>query len=219
MEVTIIIPTFYGGQILQNCVNSILQHVSNAQIYIIKNDIGWLKACNKGIENTKNDVILLNDDTIVLTDLVKEMQAVAYSDEGQQAIGIVGGVALATDQSTIINYGIYVAPDGNTAHRYFGQPKGSVEIEKQQAVEGSLFYIKRELIKRMGVLDEKYGMGYRAEVAYCFKARQNNWRVMSCPTAEYVHLVSQTAGRLGIQNDTHEIFMAEWGNLLALGKV
>lgn len=215
-KVTILIPTYFGGQMITNCINSILKNIPNAQFYVYKNDIGWLQACNEMITATKGDVILLNDDTVVLTDIVAAMSELAYSEPD---IGIVGAKTLAPNTETIINYGIYVAPDGNTAHKYFGEQRGSVGIEKQKAVEGSCMYIKRELINRIGLFDEKYGMGYRAEVAYCFKAREAGWKVMSTPDAEVVHFSHQTAGKLGITNDTHEIFMKDWGTKLKLGSI
>ena len=215
-NVIIAIPTYYGGQLIGNCIQSILKNVTNPEIMVYKNDVGWLKACNKMIQDTQDDIILLNDDTLVLTDIAYEMHKLAYSDK---SIGVVGAKALAPNGETIINYGITIAVDGNSAHRFFGQPKDSVGVEKQKAVEGSCMYIKREVIDSIGLFDEVYGMGYRAEVDYCFRAREAGYKIVSCPTAEYTHLVSQTAGRLGIENDTHKIFMDAWGSSLRLGRI
>lgn len=213
---TVIIPTYFANKMLQNCIASIFDKVTSPKIYISKNDIGWLRACNEAMLNTQDDVILLNDDTYVLTDIVREMRELAYSDE---KIGIVGGKALSPNQDKIINYGIYIAVDGNTAHKHFGQARNSVKVESQKAVEGSCMFIKRELINKIGVFDERYTMGYRAEVSYCFKAREAGYKIVSSPKSEYVHFTSQTSGPLGILNDTYDIFMAEWGTKLKLGKI
>jgi GT2 family glycosyltransferase len=112
-----------------------------------------------------------------------------------------------------------VGPDGKTAHPHFGRPKDSVMVEKQQAVEGSCMYIKREVLQKVGMFDEIYGMGYREEVDLAFRAREAGYQVVSSPEAEYIHLVSQTNGPLGITNDTFEIFMSRWGTKLKQGKV
>lgn len=212
----IAIPTYYGGQLVGNCIQSILKNVRNPEIIVYKNDVGWLQACNKMMQDTKDDIILLNDDTIVTTDIVYEMNLLASYDS---AIGIIGGKALSPNGETVINYGINISVDGNTGHRFFGESKDSVKlIEKQRAVEGSCMFIRRNLIDVL-LFDEKYGMGYRAEVDYCFRARELGFDVVSCAKAEYIHLVSQTASRLGIENDTHGIFMKEWGAKLKLGKI
>lgn len=215
-EVYILVPTYYGNALVENCVKSILANVLNPKFMVYKNDIGWLKACNELMKSVDGDVILLNDDTVVLSDIVYAMRKLAYSDD---KIGIVGGKSLAPNMETIINYGIYVAPDGNTAHNHFGQPRNSVEVMKQKAVEASCMYIKRSLINEIGFFDENYGMGYREEVDYAFRAREAGWKVMSSPDAEYVHFVSQTNGNLGIKNDTHKYFMSKWGAKLKLGTI
>lgn len=213
---TIIIPTYFAGRMLQNCIESILDEVESPKIYIHKNEIGWLRACNEAIRDTQNDVILLNDDTYVLTDIVREMRELAYSDD---TIGIVGGKALSPNQDMIINYGIYVAVDGNTAHKHYGKERNSVKVEQQKAVEGSLMFIKRELINKIGDFDERYTMGYRAEIDLAFRAKEAGYKIMSTPKAEYVHFQHQTSGPLGITNDTFDVFNAQWGNKLKLGKV
>lgn len=216
-DVIIGIPTYFAGQMLTNCVNAILENVPDAKLFIYKNEIGWLQACNYIMRETQSDVILLNDDTIPLDNFVKEMEKVAYSDP---LIGIVGAKMLAPNQETVINYGIYVAKDGNTAHKHYGEPKDKVNtIEVQRAIEGSCMYIKREVIDAIGYFDEGYGQGYREEVDFCFRAIETGWKVVSCPKAEIVHLVNQTHGRLGITNSTHKYFMQKWATKLALGKV
>lgn len=216
-DVTILIPTYYGGTMLLNCISSLLENIANPKFLIYKNDIGWLKAANNLMQSVSTDIILLNDDTVVLTDIVKEMKAVAYSDE---KIAMVGAKMLAPNQETVINYGIYISTDGNSAHKHYGEPKSAIKnVETQKAVEGSCIYIKREFLKRAGFFDEGYGLGYREEVDLAFRARETGWKVVSCPTAEVVHFQSQTHGRLGITNDTHEYFMSKWGTKLALGKV
>lgn len=216
MDVVILIPTYFGGGMLQNCLNSIYENVESPQIQVYKNTEGWLKAANRMMASTTTDVILLNDDTVVLTDIVKEMREIAYQDK----VGIVGAKMLAPNQETIINYGIYVASDGNTAHKHYGENKNKVsKPEVQKAVEGSCIYIKREVIESVGTFDEAYDPGYREEVDLCFRAREAGYKIVSAPKAEVVHFVSQTHGRLGITNDTHQIFMDRWGKKLLLGKV
>lgn len=217
MNVTILIPTYFANAMFLNCIKSIMDKVPTAQILTYKNDIGWLKACNKLMKSVTTDVILLNDDTYLLTNIVEEMAQVAYSDP---KIGIVGGKALAPDQQTVINYGIYLAPDGNTAHKYYGKNTSEVlGVESQKAVEGSCMYIKRELLDTIGFFDEKFGMGYREEVDLCLRAREAGYKIKSAPRAMYVHFVSQTNSQLNIKNDTFEYFMSKWGTKLKLGTV
>jgi GT2 family glycosyltransferase len=215
-DVTVLIPTYYGNQLLLNCIGTLMQMSPGVKVLTYKNDIGWLKAANELMSQVTTDVILLNDDTLGTSDIVQAMSDLAYRIP---SVGIVGGKSISMDKAKIYNYGIYVGPDGNTAHRHFGRPKDSVMVEKQQAVEGSCMYIKREVLQKVGMFDEIYGMGYREEVDLAFRAREAGYQVVSSPEAEYIHLVSQTNGPLGITNDTFEIFMSRWGTKLKQGKV
>lgn len=217
LTTTILVPTYFGGQMATNCVASILKNVKNAQFLVYKNDIGWLKAANYLMRSVNTDVILLNDDTILTSDIVSEMEKIAYENNN---IGIVGGKALAPNGDTVINYGIYIGPDGNSAHKYFGKRSEEVTlVEVQKAVEGSCMFIKREVLDNIGYFDEGYGFGFREEVDLCFRAREAGYKVISCPTATYIHLVSQTTGKLGIGNETHEYFMEKWGRKMKMGIV
>lgn len=217
VDVVIGIPTYFGNKMLTNCIHSILENVKNPKIFVFKNDIGWLQACNHILLNTTTDVILLNDDTYVISDIAQELQKVAYN---YKDVGIIGGKSLAPNGETVINYGIHVGADGNTAHKYFGKPSSDLtKVEVQKAVEGSCMYIKREVVDKIGLFDERYKMGYRAEVDYAFRARKVGYKVVSAPDAKYIHFTSQTAGPLGITNDTFDTFMDVWGKELALGKI
>ena len=216
-DVTILIPTYFANQLLWNCINTINEHSPGNKIFTFKNDVGWIKASNELMRSVTTDVILLNDDTAMVSDIVTALQNMAYS---QSDIGIVGGKSLDSSGAVVNNYGVYVSPDGNTAHRYFGVPREKVNMpEAQQSIEGSCMYIKREVIDKIGYFDEAYGMGYREELDYCFRARLEGYKVVSTPEAEYIHYVSQTNGQLGIWNNTFEIFMEKWGLLLKEGKV
>lgn len=213
-EVTVLVPTYFANSMLHNCLSSLFEKCPGVKILTYKNDVGWLKAANELMRSVTTDVILLNDDTLAVNDIVSALRNMAYS---KPEIGIVGGKAISPNENYIMNYGIYVGPDGNTAHRYLGQPRDSVKPEQQQAVEGSLMYIKREVLNKVGYFDEGYGFGFREEVDLCFRARKDGFKVVSTPDAEYIHFVSQTTGRLGIKNTTYDYFMEKWASDLKRG--
>jgi GT2 family glycosyltransferase len=216
VDVVVGIPTYFAGRLLTQCVDSVIQHCGNVKVLVYKNDEGWLLAANKIMSMVDTDILLINDDIIAKSNLVKEMQELAYSDP---KIGIVGGMSLLPQNEGLIqNYGVHVATDGNTAHKYFGQPKSVVGVENQKAVEGSCIYIKREVLEKIGYFDEGY-VAYREEVDLCFRAREAGYKVVSCPTAQYVHLTSQTHARLGIANESYDYFMKVWGRKLKLGQI
>jgi len=193
-----------------------MDKIPGVKILLYKNTEGWIRACNNLMESTTTDILLMNDDCIATSNLVLEMQTLTYSNN---LIGIVGGKSIDPTGSFITNFGIYVDKTGNTANKHYGQPLDSVGIEYQKAVEGSCFFIKRELIDKIGYFDLGYEPAYREEVDYCFRAREAGYKVVSCPTASYIHYSSATMSRLGITNDTYDYFMSKWGTKLKLGLV
>lgn len=201
----------------ENCIASVLKQTTDSKILVYKNDIGWLKACNEIMAETKGDIILLNDDTYLTSDIVAAFTAAISTNK---EIGILGGVSLGVDGATVQNFGIYIATDGNTAHKFFGTRSDELPpMMNQRAVEGSCMYIRREVIDKIGYFDEGYGMGFREEVDYCFRAREAGFKVMSVSDAKYIHFVSQTHSKLGIGNTTYDYFMSKWATKLKLGEV
>ncbi|MEE9315900.1 MAG: glycosyltransferase, partial [bacterium] len=100
----IIISVYEGLPYLRQCINSVLKNtkhpynlvivddgnnpiikeylrtIKSARIITNKKNLGWLKSCNIGIENTENDVVLLNSDTMVTEGWLEKMDRCAYSD-------------------------------------------------------------------------------------------------------------------------------------------
>jgi GT2 family glycosyltransferase len=100
-DVTVLIPTYYGNQLLLNCIGTLMQMSPGVKVLTYKNDIGWLKAANELMSQVTTDVILLNDDTLVTSDIVKAMSDLAYRIP---SVGIVGGKSISMDKAKIYNY-------------------------------------------------------------------------------------------------------------------
>jgi len=99
----IIVPVYGALSYLRQCINSILENTKNpynlvivddgnspiikeylrtiksARIITNRKNSGWFKSCNIGIENTENDVVLLNSDTMVTEGWLERMDRCAYS--------------------------------------------------------------------------------------------------------------------------------------------
>lgn len=130
--ISIIIPTVPGNEeMLQRCVNSIIKQITGEyELIIIKNNFwGFAKAINKGLEKTNNDVILLNDDTIV--------------------VGWLDDFIKASKKYDIIGQRGYMRPEH---FPFWG------------------VYIKKEVISKIGFLDERFEIGEYEDVDYCIRA-------------------------------------------------
>jgi GT2 family glycosyltransferase len=131
------------------------------------------------------DIILLNNDTeIHQADWIARMQKTAYDSPDT---GIVG-CRLRRPNGTLQHAGVYMPPT------YWGQQFGSNERDINQfnadrEVESVVFacaYIKREVLDRVGLLDERF-VSYFEDTDYCLRAREAGYRTMCCGSVTTVH--------------------------------
>ncbi len=184
-------------------------------------NVGFVAGNNRVMERyPDNDVVLLNNDTIVKPGWLTALVKCAYSDP---AIGIVGAKLVYPDgrlqeaggeifrDGSGRNIGKYDDPD-----RYIYNVRRDVDY-----CSGACLYLKRDTLNQIGYLDEVFSPAYWEDTDICFRARAAGFRVVYEPTAEIIHLEGATAGspekrtlsgRLQARNKP--IFMKRWGEEL-----
>ena len=207
----IIIPVYGALPYLEQCINSILKdtkHPYNLIIIddgndplmkeylrtiksarIIANDkkLEWVKSCNIGIENSENDVVLLNSDTLVTEGWLEKMDRCAYSDS---RIGVVNPLSndalfLSIPDSSVFN----AIPVGFTLESFAGLVSELSESRYPSipTVLGFCLLIKREIFNRIGVLDEKLEVGYGEDDDFCMRAKREGYEAVCCDDAFVYH--------------------------------
>lgn len=212
-NVAIVILTWNGLHLTERCLNSLITSnlPSGTEIIVVDNgsadgtveylrdfkgiqliengkNLGYSKAVNIGIRaaSDSSDILLLNNDVeIIEKDWLKDLQSHAYSDE---KIG-VAGVKILKDDGTIQHCGAYIPID-----TYWGQQVAAGEADVNQYdgiydVESVVFacaYIKRDVIKRVGLLCEDF-FAYFEDTDYCLRASKNGYRVVMCGSIRIKH--------------------------------
>jgi GT2 family glycosyltransferase len=168
----------------------------HVELVLCKQNAGYAAAVNKGLARAReaDDLVVLNNDVLPHRRWLAALQYAAYREDG---IGIVGGRLLYPD-GRIQHAGTYRnlgAPEWFD-HRYRFMPRrhGPALVPGDAlAVTGACMYVRRELVDRLGPMDEGYGMGYE-DVDWCLRAWDAGWRVVYEPTAVLTHLESVTRG-------------------------
>jgi GT2 family glycosyltransferase/glycosyltransferase involved in cell wall biosynthesis len=175
---------------------------------------GFAANANRGLRASdgERDVVLLNSDTEALPSWLECLQYAAHCHED---VGIVGAQLQYPDGR--IQFGGTVRNRDQPHwfdHRYRFKPAGWGPAENPSpaiAVTGACMYVRREVIERIGVLDERYAMAYE-DVDWCLRAWQAGFGVLYFPAAQLVHHESVTRGTdVGErERSSQELFWERW---------
>lgn len=129
----------------------------DTKVILIRNktNLGFIKAVNHGLEQSKADfVCLLNNDTIVTEDWLEELIFVAA---GNPKIGLVNPSSTTLGQKTTLDK---IDAFALSFKKYHGQ------FEEMAQASGFCMLIKREVIQKIGGFDEIYGLGNFEDTDY-----------------------------------------------------
>ncbi|MBD0381613.1 glycosyltransferase family 2 protein [Paenibacillus sedimenti] len=234
MITSIIIPTYNEKTLLRDCIYSIRQHtdvpyeiivVDNGSTdgtleFLLQEEIpfvsfygnrGFPAACNAGMKLSKGSaILLLNNDVLLTPNWLRHMLDCLYH---QEDIGIVGPMSnYASGRQKIQE--AYTNLDDMT-RKYNGQKKGTY-IEVRRLI-GFCFLFKREVMQKIGLLDERFSPGHYEDDDYCYRARQAGYRLMIAEDTFIFHYGSASFGKKSkdqfrqIVERSRELFMEKWG--------
>ncbi len=175
---------------------------------------GFAANVNRGLRasDPERDVVVLNSDTEALPSWLECLQ---YAAHHHPDIGIVGAQLQYPDGR--IQFGGTVRNRDQPEwfdHRYRFKPPGwgpAALSSPALALTGACMYVRRELIERIGLFDERYPMAYE-DVDWCLRAWQAGFRVLYFPAAQLIHHESVTRGtELGErERDSQRLFWERW---------
>lgn len=166
-------------------------------IHLIQNDknYGYTGGNNIGMRYVLHDsaseyILILNNDTVVTSDLLDHMVQVAESDA---SIGMVGSKVCYYDCPERIQ-GI-----GGKVNMWTGRASligfkgidtGQYDTEQEVGyIFGCCLLVKTEVVRKIGLFDESY-FCYWDETDYCFRARTAGYGVVYAPAATVWHKAS-----------------------------
>ena len=140
----------------------------------------------KALENYKPDyVLLLNDDTkIINKDWLNEMVKVGEDDE---KIGILG-VKLIYPDNSIQNIGGYIRKWEITKE----MDENKKDVFEVDHVMGAFMLIKKQVIDKIGLLDEIYNPYLLEDTDYCLRAKEKGFKIVSVPSIKIIHKKGKT---------------------------
>lgn len=172
------------------------------QVNVIQNteNLGFPKANNIGIkQSTGRYVLLLNSDTEVIGDCLQK--CINYMDSHTD-IGVLGcKLVLANGELDHACKRGFPTPEASLwymlkmyklfpGNKRFGQYKMNYlsddEINEVDSLTGAFMLLRREVIDKVGLLDEQFFM-YGEDLDWCFRIKEAGWKVVYYPEAVTVH--------------------------------
>ena len=222
--VSIVIPNWNGKKILRECLHSLIsQNYRNREIIVVDNasadgspdiireefpdvkliinerNLGWAGGCNVGIKVAKGNLIaLFNNDAVADPDWLSEL---VNAMETSSDLGIVGGIVFCDEPRDIIdNTGLRLDPISGVVWRAnLGNRLAQVEdIEDIDFVSGVSLLLRRELIEKVGLLDENYFL-YQDETDFGMSAKRAGFRCRIVPSAFVWHMGARTVRKLPME--------------------
>ena len=153
-------------------------------------NLGFAGGCNVGLSGATGDIlVLLNQDTTVqpgwLVGLIAAVDA--------PGVGVAGSLALLADGATIQHAGGVVDwPLGIARHLGYGEARDNrwQSAADVPFVTGASLAMRREMLERIGSLDEGFWPGYYEDVDFCWRARDAGYSIRFAPDSALVHAES-----------------------------
>ncbi|ERI90855.1 glycosyltransferase, group 2 family protein [Clostridiales bacterium oral taxon 876 str. F0540] len=140
-------------------------------------NLGFPKGCNQGIEvSTGENILLLNNDTIVTPNWLENLSTALYSSSN---IGAVGAITNSCANYQAINVALN---DFNEIIEFALRNNISNEKlwEERLRLIGFCLLIKKEVINKIGFLDEIFTPGNFEDDDYSFRIRKAGYKLLLC---------------------------------------
>jgi GT2 family glycosyltransferase len=190
-----------------------LQEQADLRLILNHENVGFPAACNQGIAAANgNDIMLLNNDTIVTPQWLSNLEKCLYSSPDIGAVGTVTNSCsnfqrIACKYSSIEEMICF-------AQRFNHSDPGLWEERKRLVAYCML--IRAEVIDKVGLLDEIFSPGNYEDDDYSVRMRNAGYRLVLCRDAFVHHFGSisfreQSTQFTALLNTNKQKFIDKWG--------
>lgn len=214
--ISIVIPNYNGERYLKECLASIAEQTeTDYEVIMIDNastdanyewlqetgcyfkqldcNYGFSRAVNEGIRVAKGEyVLLLNNDTVLAPDFLRQMKRCIEKDE--RIFAVSSKMIAYHDRTLIDDAGDEYTVLGWTLKCGDGKSIGHYTKEREvfSACAGAALY-RKVVFEEIGYFDEQF-FAYMEDVDISYRGRIYGYRNVYCPDAHVYHIGSATSG-------------------------
>ena len=212
LSASIIIPVWNGRPYLEACLRAALaQDYAGFEVIVVDNasgdgsaefvaqtfpdvrlhrnvwNLGFAGGCNTGLKAAQGELlVLLNQDTEVAPNWLRALNDALQKKE----VGVAGCKIFYPGGQTLQHAGVWLEwPLGLAHHHGQGEPDSDQWNTPRpvESVTGAAMAFRREVLNRVGPLDETFWPGYFEDIDFCLRAKAAGYEVWYAPQAELTH--------------------------------
>lgn len=174
---------------------------------------GFPAGCNQGIKaaEPENDILLLNNDTIVLPNSIFWLRMGLYEEE---RIGATGSMSNSVINGQRIEAKLAGVEEYITYGTAMNIPMENA-LEKKTWLVGFAMLLKRKALDEVGLLDERFSPGQNEDVDLCIRLNLAGWQMRLCHNSFIVHYGHGNGRNSDIWKQTFSVtsekFREKWG--------
>lgn len=239
---SIIIVTFNGLEYTKLCIESIRKFTEKGSYEIIvidnnstdgtkewissqsdlkvifnKDNLGFTVACNEGISIAIGDILLLNNDVIVTPRWLENLNEALYSDSNIGAVGPVSNYVSNNQQIDVSYSNVHEMLKFSDDYNISDNKLWEYKIK----LIGYCYLIKKEVIAKVGVLDERFTPGHYEDDDISIRILRSGYNLLLCKDTFVHHFGSASFKKkedLGnLISTNYYKFIEKWGFEIAFG--
>lgn len=185
-------------KLIEDNILGAIKGYGNFKYVLNPENLGFIGNCNRAvfeIDQSDNDILLLNSDTKVTEGFIEEMSTVLHSDDKN------GTVSPRSNNATITTVPLRAASqkgiDQDASYEIFKKISRFFERSVEVPVaHGFCMLIRRECIDQFGLFDPAFGKGYGEEVDFCQRIRKEGYK---CLIANHAYVYHQEAKSFSLE--------------------
>ena len=204
--------------ILEKNIKVAVANLPNFEYHRNSENQGFVKTCNRAVfelDKTNNDILLLNSDTKVTKGFLEELLDLLSN---YPKIGAVSPRSNNANNCTM-PLAAFISKRGikpEKSYKLFLKYKNKFPRHHvMPTANGFCMLIRRSVIKKYGLFDEAFGMGYGEEVDFCQRIAQYGWVSSLSNRAFVYHLEARSfspARKAAILEVSVKMIRERWPN-------
>lgn len=163
-----------------------LRRIDGIRIVNLENNVGFLGACNKGLESAKGEfVVYLNNDTQVQPGWLDAL----IDNFEDPTVGLVGAKLVYPDGRLQEAGGIIFSDGSGWNFGHFEDPQGPPFAYRREVdyVSGAAIAVRKSIVDVTGGFDERFSPAYYEDTDLAFEVRRQGFSVIYEPNSVVVH--------------------------------